>query len=437
MTEPFRIGIAGIGTVGAGLVKLIQANGERLCARSGRRIEIAAVSARNRNKDRGVSLDGVDWADKPEDLTERKDLDAVVELIGGEEGPALNLTKKALRNGLPVITANKAMLAHHGLELATLAEDNNAALMYEAAVAGAIPAIKTLREGLAGNRIEAVYGILNGTCNYILSEMRASGRDFQDVLKEAQDLGYAEADPALDVDGFDAAHKLTLLTSLAFGVKPDYASLRVYGVRQVTQADIAFADELGYAIRLLGIARMIDEEGKSRLVQRLKPCLVPKHSTLGMVEGVFNAVELKGDQAGESISIGRGAGAGPTASAVASDIVDLARGAHRPCFGVPVSELKDAEHADSATLSGRFYIRLSVVDKSGVLAEVAGILRDNHISIEAMLQRGRDPLQSVPLVLITHEASQSDIFEACEQISSLSSVLESPCVMHIEELEGE
>ncbi|HRQ61437.1 MAG TPA: homoserine dehydrogenase, partial [Alphaproteobacteria bacterium] len=266
-SEPFRIALAGLGTVGAGVVKIVQKNGDLLAKRAGRPIEIVSISARDKNKDRGVDLSPYSWFDNAVQMADSNGVDAVVEMIGGSDGPALALTQTALGRGLHVVTANKAMLAHHGYELAKMAETNNAALMFEAAVAGGIPIIKSMREGYAANEIQAVYGILNGTCNYILTEMRETGRDFGDVLKDAQAKGYAEADPSFDVDGVDAGHKLCLLSALAFGTRPDFASLTMTGIRQINKTDIAFAGELGYRIKLLGIARRTNGRG----IQLLEP----------------------------------------------------------------------------------------------------------------------------------------------------------------------
>ncbi len=434
-TKPFCIAIAGLGTVGSGVVKILQGNHELIARRASRPIEIVAVSARNPEIDRGVDLSSYKWCEDPRDFAKMDNCDAVIELIGGEDGIAKDLVSRSLEAGKDVVTANKALLAHHGKELSLLSEEKGSVLAYEAAVAGGIPIIKKLREGYAANRVDAVYGILNGTCNYILSEMAATGKAFLDVLQEAQEKGYAESDPSLDVDGFDTAHKLTLLTALAFGVNPDYERLRVTGIRRITAEDIRFAAELGYTIKLLGVTRRTeDEAGEKRIVQMVEPCLVSQDSTLGAVGDVFNAVQVHGDFFGDSISIGRGAGAGPTASAVVADIVDLARGHRLPCFGVPASQLVEAEWADAGMLNCRFYLRLNVLDKAGVLADIAAILRDHNISIESLLQYGRDPGQPVSLIITTHEAQQGDIAHACERIASLTSVIESPCAMRIEDL---
>ena len=299
MSEPFKIGIAGLGTVGAGLVALLQKNHDVIAARAGRPIEIIAVSARDKNKNRGVDLSAYVWEDRPEGLLSHE-IDCIVELVGGEKGAAFDLVSSALDQKKHVVTANKAMLAHHGLVLAEKAEGNGVALAYEAAVAGGIPIIKAIREGLAGNRISRLYGILNGTCNYILTEMRETGRAYDDVLAEAQKLGYAEADPSFDVDGIDAAHKLCLLTALAFGVQPDFDSLQAKGISTVTAVDISFASELGYKIKLLCMA----EQSGDKVLQSVEPRLVLADGPVGSVEGVLNAVYAQGDFVGSVVAEG-------------------------------------------------------------------------------------------------------------------------------------
>ncbi|MGB0720170.1 MAG: homoserine dehydrogenase [Bdellovibrionales bacterium] len=430
MSEAFRLGIAGLGTVGAGVVKNIQQHDDVLAARAGRRVTITAVSARDKTRDRGVDLSGYAWVDDAADLAAQDDVDCVVELVGGSEGLALDLVRAALSNGKHVVTANKALLAHHGAELAALAEENNVGLLYEAAVAGGIPIIKALREGFAGNDIRAVFGILNGTSNYILTEMRETGRDFADVLKEAQDLGYAEADPSFDIDGDDAGHKLALLAAIAFGTKPDFKSLRMTGIRDITSVDIAMARELGYRIKLLGIARRLN----GKVMQVLEPCLVPTSSKIAAVDGVFNAVQVEGDFVDQSLLVGRGAGQGPTASSVLSDVIDLARGINVPTFGVPARDLKDPDWVDLGESVAGYYLRFDVLDQAGVIADISAILRDHNVSIESFIQHGRDPGQPVTLVMITHEARQADIAAACKAIEGLDCVNAAPRLIRIEDL---
>ncbi|WP_455429109.1 homoserine dehydrogenase [Fodinicurvata halophila] len=326
MTASLKLGIAGLGTVGSGVVRLIEENGTVLAERTGRPLVVSAVSARDRRKDRGLSLEGVRWYDDPLAMAAEEDLDIIVELVGGSDGIALDIVRTALEQGKSVVTANKAMMAHHGTELARLAESNQAALAYEAAVAGGIPAIKVLREGLAANQFVRIHGILNGTCNYILSTMRDTGREFGEVLAEAQKLGYAEADPSFDVDGIDAAHKLALLTALAFGTEVDFDSIQMEGIRSISSMDIAYAEELGYRIKLLGMAR----RKNGQIEQRVHPCMVPLDNPLSQVDGVFNAVLAEGDFSGPIMIEGAGAGEGPTASAVVADLIDIARGLKLP-----------------------------------------------------------------------------------------------------------
>ncbi len=430
MSEPFRIGIAGLGTVGVGVVKILQKNAELIARRAGRPIEIIAVTAKNADQDRGVDLSAYEWVAKTEALADVKGLDAVVELIGGSEGPAAELVRKSLKNKRHVVTANKALLAHHGYELATLADDNGVCLMYEAAVAGGIPIIKAMREGLAANEIRSIYGILNGTCNYILTTMRQSGRSFDEVLKEAQAAGYAEADPAFDIDGIDAAHKLCLLAAIAFGVKPDFDNLTIEGIRHINSTDIAYATEFGYRIKLLGVARR--ENGK--ILQVMEPCLVPIESPMGIIDDVYNAIYVEGDFVETPLLTGKGAGRGPTASSVVADLIDLARGHRLPAFGIPAKDLQEAVWADPGDTVNSYYLRLMVVDRAGVIADVSAILRDKNISIEGLVQRGRDPGQPVPVIITTHETRHADMAAACEMIENLDCCIEKPRLMVIEQI---
>jgi len=429
--EPLRVGIAGLGTVGAGVVRLLRENRDILQQHCPRPIEIVAVSARDRSKDRGVDLTGLDWLDDPVALASHPRVDVVIELIGGSEGPAKTLVEAAIARGKHVVTANKALLAHHGTALAVAAEAKELCLAYEAAVAGGIPVIKAMREGLAANRIEQVYGILNGTCNYILTQMRESGREFADVLAEAQSLGYAEADPTFDVDGIDAAHKLSILTSVAFGCAVDFDGVRISGIRNVSAMDIAFAEELGYRIKLLGLARPSD----SGIEQRVIACMVPQSSVIAKVDGVFNAVVTKGNFIGQNIAIGRGAGAGPTASAVVSDLIDIARDRILPAFSAPAASLRQAPAAPRGSHVGAYYLRLMVVDKPGVIADIAAALRDENVSMEAMIQRARHPGGLVPVVITTHETTEAAIDRVVERLAQVKSVLEPAHVMPIEMLD--
>jgi len=428
MMKPLRVGIAGLGTVGAGVVKLLARQAELITARAGRPITVTAVSARDRNRDRGISLEGLIWHDDPLALAWDENVDVVVELIGGSDGPAKALAEKALAAGRPVVTANKALLAVHGVALAQAAEAASLPLAYEAAVAGGIPVIKVLREGLAANRVSRVAGILNGTCNYILTTMREEKREFADVLADAKRLGYAEADPSFDIDGVDAAHKLAILAGLAFGQKIEFSSLHVEGIRRISALDIAFAQELGYRIKLLGIA----ERMEAGISLRVHPAMVPVTKPIATVDGVFNAVLLEGDFSGPVFLQGRGAGEGPTASAVVADLIDIARGNQIPVWGMAQSALGEARVVPMAHLTSAYFLRLMVVDQPGVLADVTAILRDHGISLESMLQHGRKPGEAVPIVLVTHETREDAVNAALARIAMLEAVLETPALIRIE-----
>jgi homoserine dehydrogenase len=410
-------------------VRLLRRHHDLLAKRAGRPIEIAAVSARRRGLDRDVDLAEYRWCDEAVDLAAAPDIDVVVELIGGERGPAKALVESALAQGKPVVTANKALLARHGAALARLAEESGVALAYEASVCGGIPIVKGLREGLAGNAISELHGILNGTCNYILTQMRDSGRDFDEVLAEAQALGYAEADPSFDIDGVDTAHKLAILTALAFGVEVDLDSVHIEGIRRIGALDIAYADTLGYKIKLLGIARRAADGG---VEQRVHPCMVPKAATIAAADGVNNAVVAQGDFVDRVNFVGRGAGGGPTASAVVADLVDIARGHAPPVFGVPAAELSRARPTPIERRFGAYYLRLMVIDRPGVIADVAAALRDQHVSLESVLQRLRAPGDNVPVVLTTHETEEARMTAAVAQIAALDAVVEPPRLIRIE-----
>jgi homoserine dehydrogenase len=426
--RPLSVALAGLGTVGAGVLTLLRQNADIVAARAGRPIAVTAVSARDRARDRGVSIAGLRWYDDPVALAAEPSADVVVELIGGSEGPARTLVRAAIEAGKPVVTANKALLAVHGAELAAAAERAGVPLAFEAAVAGGIPVIKALREGLAANRISRIAGILNGTCNYILTVMRERGREFAEVLADAQRLGYAEADPSFDIDGIDAAHKLAILAALAFGRPVAFDAVHVEGIRAVSALDIAFASELGYRIKLLGIAR----EAEGGIEARVHPCMVPQSSPIATVDGVFNAVVAEGDFVGRVMLEGRGAGAGPTASAVVADLIDIARGRLTPVWGAASGALSDAPSRPMSTHAGAYYLRLMVVDRPGVIADVTAVLRDQGVSLESMLQRGRSPGEAVPVVLVTHESGETAMRAALARIDALDAVLEPPTMIRIE-----
>ena len=432
MSSPLRIGIAGLGNVGASVFQLLSEHGDLLFDRTGREFRITAVSARNKLKNRSIDISKVKWHDNPVDVANDPEVDVVVELMGGATGAAFDVVKKALEAGKPVVTANKALLASRGAEVLNLLRSSKGSVSFEAAVAGGIPVIKSMREGFAANRIKAVYGILNGTCNFILSEMSHTGRSFGAVLKEAQEKGYAEADPSFDIDGVDAAHKLSILSGLAFGAVPDVKNIEVKGIRSITPLDIMFANDLGFRVKLLGVARQT-EKG---IEQSVEPCLVPNDSPIASVEGALNAVYVDGDYVGKVLLMGYGAGGNPTASAVVSDIVDVARGRALPLMGIAPDKVSTLRAANILDRKGSYYFRLMVLDQPGVIADISAILRDHKVSLESVLQRGRDPHQAVPVILTTHETTEESIRRVAGEIGKLKSVTEPPYLMRIEEFNG-
>lgn len=428
MAEPLRIALAGLGTVGGGVIRLIETNGALIAKRAGRPLEIVAVCARDRSKNRGVDLSRYAWEDDMTLLAERPDVDVVVELVGGADGPALALARRALAAHKGLVTANKAMIAHHGMELAELAEREGVPLKFEAAVAGGIPVIKGLREGAAANAIARIHGILNGTCNYILSTMERTGRDFGDVLREAQDLGYAEADPSFDIEGVDAAHKLAILAAIAFGSRIDLAAMGIAGISRIRAADIGQAAALGYVIRLIAIAEREPADGG--LFQRVQPCLVPREHPLAAVDGPTNAVVAEGNFSGRLLFQGPGAGDGPTASAVVADLIDIARGDIGAPFSVPVAELETLAPADPGHRPGRAYLRFVVADRPGVLAEITAAMRDAGVSIESLIQQGRPEEGGEVLVaMVTHEGPEANVTAALKLLDGSPSLAEPPLVM--------
>lgn len=441
MSEPLKLGIAGLGTVGSGLLQLLQKHGARVAGMVGADIKVTGISARSRGKDRGVPLDDVSWFDDAVELARHPSNNVFVELIGGEDGPAKAAVEAALHARKNVVTANKALLAKHGFELARLAENNGVALNFEAAVAGGIPVIKTLREALCANEITRVYGILNGTCNYILTKMLDEKRAFADVLEEAKDKGYAEADPTFDIGGFDTAHKLTLLTSLAFGTRVAYDQIHIEGIESITEADIEAAQDLGYCIKLLGVATRTE----SGIEARVSPAMVPEESSIAEVSGVTNCVAIEGDYCGSLLLVGAGAGSKATASAVASDILDIARGLVLPPFVTPSADLKPHKRAKLDQHKGAYYVRLSVFDKPGAMAAIAKRMGDRDVSIESIVQRrpkpetpdqqGR-PVVGVPVhvIMVTHETTEDNIRKALEEIEKDGKVAARPQMIRIETL---
>ena len=433
MTTPLRIALAGIGTVGAGVVRLLDENAALVAARAGRPITIVAVSARDRAKQRGVDVSRFAWEDDMAGMAARTDVDVVVELVGGADGPALALARRTIAAGKGLVTANKAMIAHHGLELAEAAEAAGVPLKFEAAVAGGIPVVKALREGAAANALSRIYGILNGTCNYILSTMEDSGAEFAATLAEAQALGYAEADPSFDIDGVDAGHKLAILAAIGFGARLDLAALDAQGIRQIRAADIAQAEALGYVIRLIGRADVAAEgDGATALLQQVRPCLVPRDHPLAHVDGPTNAVVAEGNFSGRLLFQGAGAGDGPTASAVVADLIDIARGEAGPAFSVPVAELAPIPAADPGARRQQAYLRFMVADRPGVLAEIAAAMRDAGVSIASLIQKGHPGNGGPVLVaMVTHDGPQRCVDEALALLDGSPSLAEPPLVLPI------
>ena len=426
MNQPLRLGIAGLGTVGTGVVKIVRQKASLLAARAGRPVEISAVSARSRDKDRGINISNYDWEDDPVALATRDDVDVFVELMGGSDGPAKAATEAAIAAGKDVVTANKALLAHHGHALATAAEDKGAVIRFEAAVAGGIPVIKALTEGLAGNEITRVMGVMNGTCNYILTRMQSAGLPYADVFEEANKLGYLEADPALDVGGIDAGHKLSLLAAIAFGTQVDFDAVELEGIERITIQDIHHAADMGYRIKLLGVCQMT---GRG-LEQRMSPCLVPAASPLGQLEGGTNMCVLEGDAVDQIVLRGPGAGEGPTASAVMGDVMDIARGLRIPTFGVPATSLTKARPARAVTPAA-YYLRMNLEDKPGALAKITTALGEAGVSINRMRQVSHENA-TAPVLIVTHKTTRAALDEALAHMAGLDVMAATPVALRIE-----
>jgi len=428
---PLRLGLAGLGTVGIGVVKIVQAQADLIAARSGRAVTITAVSARDPKKNRDADLSAYAWETDPVALARRDDVDVFVEVMGGHDGPARSATEAAIAAGKDVVTANKALLAHHGHALALAAEAKGRALRFEAAVAGGIPVIKALTEGLAGNRIKRVMGVMNGTCNYILTRMQSAGLPYDAVFEEARQLGYLEADPNLDVGGIDAGHKLSLLSAIAFGTRVSFDAVELEGIGNVSIDDIRLAEDMGYRIKLLGVAQLT---GRG-LEQRMTPCLVPADSPLGQLQGGTNMVVLEGDSVGQIVLRGPGAGMGPTASAVMADVIDIARGLRIPTFGIPATQLAQPTAASSAT-PAPYYLRMTLLDKPGALAKIATCLGEAGISIDQMrqLHRPGDRAEDAVVLIVTHKAAPADVADALSRFAPTGVLVGAPVAIRIEEV---
>ncbi len=426
MTTPLRLGIAGLGTVGTGIVKIVRQKASLLAERAGRPVVITAVSARSKDKDRGVPLSDYAWEDDPVALAQRHDVDVFIEVMGGHDGPAKDATEAAIAAGKDVVTANKALLAHHGHALALSAEAAGRVIRFEAAVAGGVPVIKALTEGLAGNEITRVMGVMNGTCNYILTRMQSSDLPYADVFAEADALGFLEADPNLDVGGIDAGHKLSLLAAIAFGTQVDFDAVELEGIQNITIEDIHRAADMGYRIKLLGVCQMT---GRG-LEQRMSPCLVPDNSPLGQLEGGTNMCVIEGDQVEQVVMRGPGAGMGPTASAVMGDVMDIARGIRIPVFGKPAHMLTQAKPARAVT-PAPYYLRLTLEDKPGALAKVATVLGEAGISIDRMRQYDHNE-ETAPVLIVTHKTTRAALDTALDAMPGLGVVAGTPVALRIE-----
>ena len=426
MTKPLRLGIAGLGTVGVGVIKIIQEKLSTLEARTGKKIIISAVTARSKTKQRGINLTPYQWEKDPVSLAKRDDVDIFIELIGGHEGVAKEAVEVAIRQGKDVVTANKALLAHHGHQLALKAEENGSILRFEAAVAGGIPVIKSLTEGLAGNSINRIMGVMNGTCNYILTRMESSGLSYEKVFSEAFKLGYLEADPNLDIGGIDAAHKLSILSSIAFGTEVNFNGVELDGIDKITINDIHQAADMGFRIKLLGVSQMTS----SGLEQRMSPCLVPAASPLGQLEGGTNMIVIDGDQVGQIVLRGAGAGEGPTASAVISDVADIARGIRLATFGQPAKTLTKVLSSKSQT-PAPYYLRMLLHDEPGALAKITKILSEFNVSIDRMRQYGHSD-ENAPVLIVTHEIKHEDLMQAIQEMPDTKVLKAQPVAIRIE-----
>jgi homoserine dehydrogenase len=423
--KTWRVGVAGLGTVGGGLLQFLADRPN--FAPAGDSAVVTAVSARSKSRPRTVDISGLTWFDDPVALAGSPDIDLFVELVGGSDGPAKAAVETALKAGKPVVTANKALIAEHGAELAALAEAQGVPLLFEAAVMGGVPAVKIMREAMVGDDIDTVAGILNGTCNFILSEMEKTGRSFADVLREAQALGYAEADPTMDVGGFDAGHKITILAALAFGCAPNFAAAEIEGIEAVELLDIKLAKDLGYRIKLVASAARTADG----VAVKVHPSLAPLEHPLAQAGGALNALFIEGRRVGRIFVQGPGAGAGPTAAAVAADIADVMTGAVRPVFQAPAGDLKPFIAVDPSRTVGKAYLRIMVRDEPGAIAAISETLAECGVSIDSFLQKPVEGAGGVPIVLVTHATPESNLLDAITRIEKLQAVLERPRLLRV------
>jgi homoserine dehydrogenase len=427
--KKLNVGIAGLGTVGVGVYKILTEKKDHFAKKYGCDIKVVAVSARDKTKDRGINLKDIKWFSNPVDLANDKEVDVVVEVIGGADGPAAETVKAALNNGKHVVTANKALLARSGLQLSKIAEERNLALKFEASVAGGIPIIKAMMESLSANKILKVIGILNGTCNFILTKMEKEKRTFDDVLKEAQNLGYAEADPSFDIDGVDAAHKLVILSSLAFGIKPNLDASYIEGIRKITLNDINYANLLGYKIKLLAIANL---NSNGEIEQRIHPCVIDKNKDIAQVDGVLGAVKIKCDSLGDAFFTGAGAGMFPTASSVVADVIDIANKSYSKPFIYSEKDLDDGKFSSIDSHESEYYLRFSVKDVDGVLSSIASILSSNKVGFEKIHQEIYEAGKA-NLVVITHKVKEQSIKNSLKEIAKKDYIVAEPMFIRVED----
>jgi homoserine dehydrogenase len=432
-----RVGLLGLGTIGTGVARILIEQQALMARRLGKTIRLVAAADCDLERDRGLDFSGIRLSTNAQDVVAADDIDLVVELIGGYE-PARTFVAMALENGKYAVTANKALIAKHGEELFPLAAEKGVAIGFEAAVGGGIPCLKALREGCAANAIESVYGILNGTCNFILTKMENEGADYADVLREAQELGYAEADPSFDVEGIDTAHKLSILAAMAYGSKIKFDEVFTEGISKITAADIESAAELGYRIKLLGIAKPHADQSGDRVEMRVHPTLVPLTTQLAQVSDSYNAVQVSGDFVEHTMYFGRGAGERPTASAVVADIMDIARvhpdgaGHLAPPMGFIEAERRELATLPMADVECEYYLRLMARDEPGVIASVTSILADHRISLEALIQKERHATHAVPIVMLTHETTEGNLQAAISRIVGLAAVNEDVLILRKE-----
>ena len=426
--KPFGIAVVGLGTVGCGLLKILEENKKLIELRNGNKIKVIAVSAKNEQKERGVDISDYSWVAEPLEIINSKEIDCVVELVGGHDGLAKELVLKAIKNGKSVVTANKALLAHHGQEIASLADRNKVNVYFEAAVAGGIPIISTLLKSLSPNKTKKIVGIINGTCNYILTEMERNSSSYETAFSKAQGLGYVELNPELDIGGIDAAHKLVLLSKIVFHQKISLSDVKITGIKDISLFDINSAKELGYRIKLLATAKMTQKG----IDNEVAPCLIPLSSPVAQVVGSENIICVENNYLGDTYYRGSGAGEGPTASAVMADIMNISKDSYRPMFGIPENKMSISKSLSLDT-ENSFYVRVTIKDEPGALSHITGIFAKNKISINRMRQKDHQGKEA-PIVLLTHRISSFKIMQCIKELSRDEMCIENPVCLRVEDI---